>query len=86
MKCPHCAAENKEAAKFCGKCGQPLTTSAQNEDPGIAQAALGHVNQMPNFAPSAGTTLERQYLQKTARHTILLYQLTFFIVRIVAPN
>lgn len=33
MKCPHCAAENEETAKFCGHCGQSLHTHTAQPQP-----------------------------------------------------
>jgi len=55
MKCPHCAAENKDVAKFCGKCGQSLATpSAQDENskpcPGCGHACKPDAK----FCPKCG--------------------------------
>jgi len=32
MNCPHCASENKDAAKFCVKCGQDVAVASDNEN------------------------------------------------------
>lgn len=32
MKCAHCAVENKDTAKFCGKCGQSLAASSPKSE------------------------------------------------------
>ena len=55
MKCPHCAAENKDAAKFCGKCGQSLTTSpAQNENTKSCPGCGHTCKQDARFCPKCG--------------------------------
>ena len=32
MKCPSCNAENNDSAKFCKKCGSPLTKQTMNHE------------------------------------------------------
>jgi len=55
MKCPHCAAENKDAAKFCGKCGQSLATPSVQNDNSKPCPGCGHAcKQDAKFCPKCG--------------------------------
>jgi len=44
MKCPRCAAENAEAARFCAHCGQPLAAQAAPFATPFAPAAMPDPN------------------------------------------
>ncbi|MBI5877604.1 MAG: zinc ribbon domain-containing protein [Chloroflexi bacterium] len=44
MKCPRCAAENTEAARFCANCGQPLAAQAAPLTALFAPAAVPDPN------------------------------------------
>jgi len=55
MKCPHCAAENKDAAKFCGKCGQSLATPLAQTESSKPCSGCGHVCKSDaKFCPKCG--------------------------------
>lgn len=70
MKCPHCAAENKDAAKFCGKCGQALVTPpAQTENskpcPGCGHACKPDAKFCPKCGQNFGTAPPAEKLVAT---------------------
>ncbi|MFC1946352.1 protein kinase [Chloroflexota bacterium] len=51
MKCPHCQAENREGAEFCGKCGKPLLSE-------LICANCSHPNPTDNlFCDKCGQSL-----------------------------
>jgi len=55
MKCPHCAAENKDAAKFCGKCGQSLATPSAPDENAKVCPGCGHgCKPDAKFCPKCG--------------------------------
>lgn len=54
MKCPHCPAENREGAEFCGKCGKPFRTEK-------TCPKCGHSNPLVNsFCDKCGQALAEQ--------------------------
>ena len=48
MRCPNCDSENSDSAKFCKKCGSPLTKKAVNHE--------SMINSMSNSSSSNDTT------------------------------
>jgi tetratricopeptide (TPR) repeat protein len=54
MKCPHCQAENRREAEFCGTCGQPLRRK-------LVCSGCGHTNPPGNsFCDKCGHALVQQ--------------------------
>ncbi|MCK4354436.1 MAG: PilT/PilU family type 4a pilus ATPase [Dehalococcoidia bacterium] len=54
MKCPHCQAENRKGAEFCGTCGQPLRRE-------LVCPGCGHTNPPGNsFCDKCGHALVEQ--------------------------
>jgi len=54
LKCPHCQAENREGAEFCGTCGQPLRLE-------LVCPQCGHTNSPDNsFCDKCGHALVQQ--------------------------
>jgi eukaryotic-like serine/threonine-protein kinase len=56
FRCPHCAAEIEEAARFCGECGRPISATAIVERAGAAKnppSAAATVRMAPEQAPAA---------------------------------
>ena len=57
LKCPHCQAENRESAKFCVQCAQPLTTT-------IKCPKCGHINpQGSRYCEECASLLVEQTIQ-----------------------
>ena len=48
MRCPNCGSENSDSAKFCKKCGSPLTKKAVNHE--------SMINSMSNSSSGDDTT------------------------------
>ena len=59
MKCPHCQAENREGAEFCGECGKPLISE-------IICSNCGNSNpQGKKFCDKCGQSLTEQATSPT---------------------
>ena len=58
MKCSQCGHENLSQAKFCAKCGAPITAAAAEPTPSVpATAASGAVSKELKIGIIVGTVL-----------------------------